>query len=648
MLVLQAFFLWLIVSTLLIGAAMLFHELFPKESPWLGFIVPPLALVLLMNFIEHGVAVPILVFLLPVLLGGTAWLLFFRKAFKEPLYLPSFVFLVTFAFTFGVRCLRPDISNGSDGISDLHMVTNYLQGQTIPPVDKWLPPYPFEWYYSLQQYAASVVGRLLDVKAGVAYNVSHALLSALTCVVAAGAAFRFSGGVTWITLAVPFLIEAATTGASVYVILFVHNPGVWLASDLSGGMTDHNFDNNWLFRILDADPRRYPLRLQTPGFWTWRDEYHANASGHFLTLLSVYMIGELTEIRRSVWPWVMAALIPLLAATASSWALPITVLLCWGVLPIALLCGRRPATPELTIPILIGSLMLVWPAFYNVTSTPEFPEIRWDVPMEERAPFFLFLVQWWPIIAFWICGCICWRKLSFGLRWIMIVVPLMLIGIEQVDIESRYNMIEKMWGYTWGAAMVGLFPVVASRSGVGFRALTSLWMFCAAISLFSFVQDTAIGVSWEKACFHLDGSHYIETNDQKKLMLQAMTQTRNATYLSGKADWCYNQSPALPVFTGNRSYVAWYTFLSIANYKSETMNRVKLNDDFYSGAMTNRLRFLRGNNITGVMIWPDDAIPDASLDAMKKDLEPDYDYIDCRTDSDKNAGVFLLRPLPNS
>jgi len=53
MLILQALFLWLIVSALMIGGAMLFHRRFPEESPWFGFIVPPLALVLLLNFIEH-------------------------------------------------------------------------------------------------------------------------------------------------------------------------------------------------------------------------------------------------------------------------------------------------------------------------------------------------------------------------------------------------------------------------------------------------------------------------------------------------------------------------------------------------------------------------------------------------------------------
>src|SRR5476651_13392 len=106
MLILQALFLWLIISTLLIGGAMIFHRLFPEESPWFGFIVPPPAVVLLLNFIEHLVALPTLLVLLPLFLGGAVWMMVSGKYFKQPLIFPTAVFLGSFAFTFGIRCLR--------------------------------------------------------------------------------------------------------------------------------------------------------------------------------------------------------------------------------------------------------------------------------------------------------------------------------------------------------------------------------------------------------------------------------------------------------------------------------------------------------------------------------------------------------------
>ena len=659
MLILQALFLWLIVSTLMIGGAMIFHRLFPEESPWFGLIVPPLALVVLLNFIEHLVALPTLLILLPLFLGATVWMTVSGRYFKQPVILPSAVFLAAFAFTFAVRCLHADISYTSDGISDLNMINNFSQGQTLPPPDTWMPGYRFEWYYDLQHYAASVVERLLAVKIGVADNVSHALLSALTCVVGAAAAHRISGGKLWITLAVPFLIESAATGTSAYLFLTCHNTDLWLPFDLSGGMTLPHPDNNpnwqnpiWKFLLWDPRPEILhldtpaTLRLQVPGIWTWRDEYHANASGHLLSLFSVLIIAELVHVQKTIWPWVLAVITPLLAATTSAWALPITVLLCWIIVPVAWLCGRRPASIHATLWTLFIAVTLLWPAFYNATSSPQFPVIKWIDP-HDRAPLLEFLVQWWPILLLWICGCVCFRKLSFGLRWVLIVVPIMLIGIELVTIDSRYNMIEKMWGYTWGTALIALFPVVASRAGVAFRLVTILLLFSALVSLSTFVKDVC-GGTWDNAAFHLEGTQYITADDQKKRMLQVVGQTKHATYLSGKCAFCYNEAPALAVFTNNKSYIAWSWFESLTNYINEADYRSKLDNDFYSGAMTDRLHFLQANKIAGVLIWPDDNLSDDFLAKLRKELEPTYDYIDCKGSGDKNAGVFLLQPLPQN
>ena len=43
----QALYLWTFVSALAIGGALVFRRFFPDESPWFGFLVPPLGVVLL-------------------------------------------------------------------------------------------------------------------------------------------------------------------------------------------------------------------------------------------------------------------------------------------------------------------------------------------------------------------------------------------------------------------------------------------------------------------------------------------------------------------------------------------------------------------------------------------------------------------------
>ncbi|MCE0522829.1 MAG: DUF2298 domain-containing protein [Methylacidiphilales bacterium] len=650
--IVQAFFLWFFVSSLMIGGAFAFRYFFPRESPWFGFIVPPLAFVILLNFIEHFVALPNLLPLTPVLVGVLAWLAAKPGYSKRELLLPSVVFLAAFAFTFGIRCLQPDIIFTSDGLADLNKINNYCQGDTLPPIDTWLPPFKYEWYYSLQHYAASIIKRLLDIKIGVAYNVTHALLSALTCVAGAAAAHRISGGKTWITLAVPFLIESAATGTSAYIQLTMHDPSLWLADNIAGGYDDlaHNNPDNPIWKLLAA-PHHERLELQVPGFWTWRDEFHANSSGHFLTLLAVFVIAELVSLQKAIWPWVFAVLTPLIAVVASTWAYPITGLLCGGGVVIALLNGRRPDSLNLTMLALFSGLLLLWPALYDVTSSPEVPNFMLTNP-EERAPLMLFLIQWWPIILLWIYGCSLYRELSPAVRWVLVVIPVMLIGIEIVSVEGRYNTVEKMWGYTYGTGLIALFPVVASRATLPSRILTVVLFFSAFVSMSGWLRNASEWLPWGRwpdAEFQLQGTHYITTDDQKNRMLQVLTPIKHATFLTGKCvAFNYYESPALAVFTENRSYATWTYFESVANYRAEAEYREKQNNDFYSGAMTNRLQFLQSHNITGVLIWPDDNIPNDVLAALTTELDPAYDYIDCKGSGDNNAGVFLLRSLPKA
>ena len=59
--------------------------------------------------------------------------------------------------------------------------------------------------------------------------------------------------------------------------------------------------------------------------------------------------------------------------------------------------------------------------------------------------------------------------------------------------------------------------------------------------------------------------------------------------------------------------------------------------------MTDRLDFLRSKQIAGVLVWPDDAISDDALAALRKELAPDYDYVDCKGDGPNNAGVFVRK-----
>ena len=367
MLPLRALLLWALISVHVAGGAVLFRRLFGRNYDWYGFLVPMLACCVGLNFVEYFIALPTLLWLLPFTSIGSFLLLVrpdfdFREAWdrlrpdrapakapeaaplREPfswpgLRLPLGIFLASFAFTFFIRCLEPNVLASSDGLADLNLIANFCKGDTLPPTDGWMPPFRLQYYYTFQHYAASVLTRLLGVDVGTGDNLAHALLLAITCFVAAATAWRLTNRI-WITVAMPFLIESAATGSSAYLWLTERDPSPWTMSNLSGGL-DHP-DGNPLWKLLAHAPYRERLELQPPGYWTWRDEYHPNAGGHFLTLFAVWIMIELFRKERLNWSWIAAFLLPFFAITTSTWALPITGLLCGGGLLIAYWKGQRP------------------------------------------------------------------------------------------------------------------------------------------------------------------------------------------------------------------------------------------------------------------------------------------------------------------
>src|ERR1700728_3926946 len=96
MFLLRAGLLELLVCFHVIGGAVLFRRLFPRESPWLAFIVPILIVMNALNFIEHFVALPNLGWLLPLTLAGLFWAMARPGYSWEGLRLPGVLFVAVF------------------------------------------------------------------------------------------------------------------------------------------------------------------------------------------------------------------------------------------------------------------------------------------------------------------------------------------------------------------------------------------------------------------------------------------------------------------------------------------------------------------------------------------------------------------------
>ena len=440
MLLIRAAFLELLLCFHVIGAAVLFRRLFPRESAWICFIVPPLGLVTVLNFLEHYVPMTYLGLLLPFTLGGFFWAMIKPGGSWDDLRMPSIFFVVIFTFVFLLRCLSPAIPNFTEGIFNMTRILNYCLSTTLPPKDCWLPPYNYGGYYTFQHYGAAILKRLFSVDIGTAYNVSFAFLLAWLCLVGAGVAHSITGKV-WIAVAMVIVLLSGSTGSVPFLIFFSHHGADYSVSTcLNDYWNDH--DKNPFWWLSEHDKSHPGLKLLPPVYTMYYSEYHANLGGAFITLISLLATIEVFKPQRSNWPWICLVAMPLLVTITSTWFFLIVLFICSGSLILALIAGRRPLDWKFA---LVGSgvaLVFIWPAFYSLSGNPVSPSIRLTNP-EDHTPFWMFLVQWWPVWLPWLCLCFVWNRLDLAGRWMHAAIPLLFLGVEFITLGDHGLTIEK-------------------------------------------------------------------------------------------------------------------------------------------------------------------------------------------------------------
>ena len=645
MLFLRAALLELLVCFYVIGGAVVFRRLFPRESPWLAFILPTLIVMVGFNFLEHFIAMPNLVWLLPFTFVGLGWAIIRPGYSWEGLRLPTILFVAVFTWALFIKCLNPSITCNTEGVADMARVLDFCLGDKLPPTDTWCPPYDHGGYYSFQHYGASLLTRLFALDIGTGYNMGYNLLNTLTCLVGAGAAYAISGKKTWVAVVTLLVLLANFTGAAVLLFFWdsVHPvPGLFnvfdsrLAIDIGDGWNNPARHNpfGWIYR--------YPppvLRLFTPTFNTYFPEFHANLGGHFMTLASVLAANEAFKAERTNWPWICLLLFPLVTIITATWFLIVVVVLCAGCLAVALIAGKRPHDWRIVLGGTGLGLALLWPSINSLVGGTYPVDIHWT-PWDEYTNKWEFLIQWWPVILPWFALIFIWGRLSLLARWIHAAVPLLLIFIELVTISDRGLTVEKMWGAVYGASLVTFLPLVFSQRNIGFWCLTLPFLCLTAIFIPTWTY-ICYEQAWSGNVMHLRGDVAIVADPQKQRLLQVLERFHNVTVLNGKSAEAYNQSPSLVGFSENKCYIAWFYQEYQCGHGGEAQFRDQQSNDFFAGKMADPLSFLRSNDIAAVMIFPDDIIPDNLVQKFKDQLKSDYFYIDCKGDGPNNAGVFV-------
>jgi hypothetical protein len=622
-----------------IGAAVWFRRLFPRESPWLAFFLPGLAFISLCNFIEHAVPVPNLGWLLPVTMAGSLWgMMNFRDAW-DGLRFPAALFVAAFTYCLVIRGIYPVIPCWTEGQADFARVLDFLHGERLPPTDGWMPPYDHGGYYTFQHYGASVLTRLFMLDPGTGYNLSFVLLDAWICLAGAAVGHALTGK-NWIAAMSLLLVAASFTGGGVMTMLLGRQGfNQYLAYDMHHGWA--NQLDNPLWQLLAADPNQTRTRLFTPGQGIYMPQYHPDLGGHFLVLLGVLAVVEVGRETKSIAPRALLAVAPAMAVITSVWYVPVIAFFCAGGAVVAWRMGRRPESPRAALIVTAAGLFLLLPSIATLIADAVPQGVRLTATNEHTWPW-LFVEQWWPVYLPWLMLIFVWKKLSPPAQWLHAAVPILLLIFEFITIGWREPTLEKIWSAIYGAGVVSLWPLVLAQRAWPFRAATLLLAGVIGLSLVDWGREMG-KIRFGSLFRRFQGDSVLYDDHQERRLLEVADRLKSATILSGKMSWGYNLSPAVANFTGNRDFVGWTYPEDLAGHGREARARSKFTDDFYSGKVANPLPYLASQDIAAVLIWPEDEIPDGILAQLQKALARDYLYIDCKKDGSNNAGIFLRK-----
>lgn len=641
-LILRLFLLWGLIALHVIGGAVLFRRLLPRESPWFGFFAPSLGLVIVLNFVEHISGLEALRLALPVTFLGSIWLLTRPDVNWRLLGLPTATFLVSFAFTLAIRGLKPDIEAVRDGQLDVHLVADYLMGGALPPVSTWLPPFRQCSYYSFEHYGASVLIRLFGFHLGTGFNVASALLAAFIFQIIAAIAWRLGGHKVWIVILCVVLTASAMTGSTAYLWLLTPDKEPDDTTDLLN-RADPGSTGNYLFHDFLRPTGIYDSHeLLPPGYWGWIGSFHSTVAGQFLTLLTVYCAVEMARRRRSNLPWIGCGTCCVLLLLCSTWGLPFAAALAaiarvWSL-------GAKTGPRDWRIVIrssgVIGICLTPLCLYYLQTQAPAPAPIA----PQEKTQLFEFIVQWWPIYLPLAALLFSWRSLHPVTGIVVVLVAASLVLMEHWTIADRLDMTGKVWGFLYGAAWAVLIPNLARNPSWATRGTLALLIGMAAVSICFWIDYTDRTISDDR--WHLDGVGDYRTDPVKGRILDSLAGLDHQVIITGKCEWAYNEAPLLVAFSRNYDYVAddfdCDNHFNPGNF-GEGKRRADEVNAFYEGKDTNPLGFVLDRRIAAVVIWPEDAIPDAVLAQLRTDLKSQYYYRDCRdqpTDQ-PNGGVFF-------
>ncbi len=616
-------------------------------------IASPICVVLILFFIEHFHGLGNLSWVWPLSTSAAALVIWKHFDLLRSHWKTEALFAAGFAYVFLWRFAFPNLDAGSEKLGDLLMIRSYLSGTRLPPVDAWFPPYPFDVYYSLQHYAAALLGRMQGLDGGTAYNLAFCVVVALTITAAGGAAGLFCKN-KWHAALLTVVVAIGGTGASQVVHLMSDNVPLSHSMRFIGGSATPELVNKpfgkWLVSVSRV-PTQNAIMLPAEMFsyLVYLGDYHPPMSGFLLLMMAILCIAlaENTDSSRLPQALLMATL-PLTIA-ANAWNLPPHLFLAatWIVYRLKV---RKPLHPRAMLLGFSAPMVLLYPYLSRFGQHASDYDVAMRlVSRNEHAPPILAIILFHPVLL------VLLAQLFFGERktlalWLMAfwVGGLLLSEIFYVDDiyggkYNRFNTTLKWWPWLYSGALltIGAFNL-NSRSRICRWGTIAVLL---SVSLYGvdlwqvFVRTPKIYAG------RLDGAAWITRDRIEGAILEYLKAQPPGITLQRMETDAFTYGPGLALFSGQQVFLGWPAHERLwRGRQAEVDIRSNQLRAFYRGELQESAQWLIQNKIEHVLwLKGDNGLPPGTFEKIQQQISGDYYWREFYAAPPFRVGVWSRR-----
>ncbi|HEY7886021.1 MAG TPA: DUF2298 domain-containing protein [Cellvibrionaceae bacterium] len=619
----------------------------------------------LLFFVEHFHGLGYLTALWPLSTALSIYLIYRYRQHLVKKIDCELIFAIGFIYALVWRFFFPDVSSTGESITNLSFIASYHGGGTLPPIDHWLPPYNFDYYYSLQHYAAALAGRVLGLSPGYSYNLGMAIATGLIAELCYSTTKSLGAYPLWRLLVVVTVLMGGTGVAPLQSSLWSanHNDSAFDArmslwhNTRFIGQYDQHVNTVFGNRLLGNAPtgeQTVELPLETIGYLTLQGDYHAPIGGFLLLLFALALIARVSQqpttqnIREPEFLTALLGLSVSLALAVNIWILPLQGLLVLIWITQRFVTGQRIHL----LWLLAGSgagLILIYPFLSEFALATRSIDVQW-VPDFAQTPWPQFLILHWPWIFLSALALTStrWRALAWALVICLALVMACSEFITLGDNSGRYlrfNTTLKWWSWLHLVTIAGL-SAIALTSHLRIIRLATIAILLAlctqAVDLIRFVYHQP-----KPHAGQLNGYGSIASVHGYSDLLRHLKQAPKGIVLERPLNnrGAYTLNSTLALLSGHAAFIGWPDHLrNWGKTGSIIQQRIDDVEFFYSGKHPQTLRWLQHNNIHYI-IWQEanNRYPPHAFERIDQQISKDYSWHEYHSGNHRRTGLWVRR-----